>query len=312
MLRRLFSRKSLTPSPLRPGLVTAGKGSDPDDSPVLHVRADGHLVRAVTHGRGPRFGPTIVFLHEGLGSIAQWKHYPDTLARVAGCNALVYERWGHGGSDPLMGKRKLDFMEREADHALPDLLASFSLDKIILYGHSDGGSIALLFAARYPERTLGVVTEAAHVFVEEESISGVEAAVARFETSDMEKRLSLYHGDNTERMFRGWADIWLSAKFRDWSIPPETLGKIEAPVLALQGADDEYGTPEQLSRIEAGLGDKVRTLLIPDCAHVPHVQARETVMEAVLDFIACVKSDEQEREEENAESGELPPPEAEI
>jgi pimeloyl-ACP methyl ester carboxylesterase len=125
----------------------------------------------------------------------------------------------------------------------------------------------------------------------------------------MEKRLGLYHGDNTETMFRGWADIWLSSQFRDWIIPAETLGKIASPVLALQGADDEYGTPEQLSRIEAGVGESARTLLIPECGHVPHDQARETVMEAALDFIAEVKPQE---EEEKSESAQLPSPEAEI
>jgi len=255
------------------------------DSPMLQVRAAGHLVRAVSSGKGPRFGPTIVFLHEGLGSIAQWKHFPDTLARAAGCNALVYERWGHGGSDPLLGPRQADFMEREALSALPQILDSFGLEKVILFGHSDGGSIALLFAARYPERTLGVITEAAHVFVEQASLAGVRTAVERFDTGDMEKRLSRYHGDNTARMFRGWADIWLSAEFRDWSIPPETLGAIQAPVLALQGADDEYGSVAQLHRIAAGVGAAARTVLIPDCAHEPHVQAREAVMDAALGFI---------------------------
>ena len=289
MLRRLFNRKPLARGPLRPGLVTGHKAMNADDSPVLEVRADGHLVRAVSYGEGLRFGPTIVFLHEGLGSIAQWKHFPDTTARAAGCNALVYERWGHGGSDPLLGPRPADFMEREAVSVLPKILDSFGLEKVILFGHSDGGSIALLFAARYPERTLGVITEAAHVFVEEVSLAGVRTAVERFETSDMEKRLRLYHGDNTVGMFRGWADIWLSADFRAWSIPPETLDTIQAPVLALQGADDEYGSAAQLRRIEAGVGASAKTVLIPDCAHEPHVQAREAVMEEALAFIESIK-----------------------
>ena len=289
MLRRMFGRKSLAATPLRPALVTRRKELKADDSPVLEVRADGHLVRAVSHGQGPRFGQTIVFLHEGLGSIAQWRHFPDTLARAAGCNALVYERWGHGGSDPLSGPRKADFMEREAHATLPEVLDAFGLEKAILFGHSDGGSIALLFAARYPERTLGVMTEAAHVFVEEASLAGVRAAVERFDTSDMEKRLGLYHGDNTRSMFRGWANIWLSADFRDWSIPPKTLGAIQAPVLALQGADDEYGSIAQLHRIESGVGASAETVIIPDCAHEPHVQAREAVMEEALAFIETIK-----------------------
>ena len=290
MLRRLFSRKPHARGPLRPGLVTGHKAMTADDSPVLEMRADGHLVRAISYGQGPKFGPTIVFLHEGLGSIAQWKHFPDTLARAAGCNALVYERWGHGGSDPLQGPRKADFMEREAHAALPEVLDAFGLEKAILFGHSDGGSIALLFTARYPERTLGVITEAAHVFVEEASLAGVRTAIERFDTSDMEKRLSLYHGDNAMSMFRGWADIWLSPEFRDWTIPPETLSTIAAPVLALQGADDEYGSPEQLQRIEAGVGAAAKTVLIPDCAHEPHVQAREAVMDEALGFIETIKA----------------------
>jgi len=289
MIRRLFRRKSVAATPLCPGLINGHKEMNADDSPVLKVRADGHLVCAVSYGRGPRFGPTIVFLHEGLGSIAQWKHFPDTLARAAGCNALVYERWGHGGSDPLLGPRPADFMEREAVSVLPQILDSFGLEKVTLFGHSDGGSIALLFAARYPERTLGVITEAAHVFVEEASLAGVRSAVERFKTSDMEKRLRLYHGDNAVSMFHGWADIWLSANFRDWSIPPETLGAIQAPVLALQGTDDEYGSAAQLQKIEAGVGAAAKTMLIPDCAHEPHVQAREAVMEEALAFIETIK-----------------------
>lgn len=289
--------------------MTGNKNTYFDDLPTIQVRAGGHVLRAVSYDDGPRFGPTIVFLHEGLGSIAQWKHFPDTLARAAGCNALVYERWGHGGSDPLMGKRKPDFMEQEASCALPELLDAFGLDKVILYGHSDGGTIGLLFAALFPERTLGLLTEAAHVFVEEESLAGVRATVERFETSEMEKNLALYHGDNTESLFRGWADIWLSPQFRDWTIPPETLGKIRAPVLSIQGAEDEYGTPEQLRRIEAGIGENAHTFLIRNCAHAPHIQARTTVMNVALDFISGVKPEEGE---ENTESGELPSPDAEI
>ncbi len=309
MLRHLFKRKLFAPSPLRPRSVAGYREPIPNNSSVLRVRADGHLLRAVTLGRGSRFDPTIVFLHEGLGSIAQWKQFPDTLARAAGCNALVYERQGHGGSDPLTSKRKPNFMEREAENSLPELLDSLGLGRVFLYGHSDGGTIALLFAARFPTRTLGVVTEAAHVFVEKESLAGVLATVERFEVSDMKNRLSLYHGDNTETMFHGWADTWLSPEFRDWSIPPETLSKIRAPVLAIQGTEDEYGTPEQLRRIEAGVGERARTLLIPNCSHVPHIHSCETVIEAALQFIGDVRPEE---EAEKAELEELLPPELEV
>lgn len=256
-------------------------------SPVLDIRADGHRLRALFHGMGPGHLPTLAFLHEGLGSIAQWRDFPERLAQAAGCNALIYERWGHGGSDPLDGPRQPDFMAREAECALPDVLDAIGVEQAILVGHSDGGSIALLFAAVHPERTLGVITLAAHVFVEPLSIDGVRQAVEAFETSDLEARLALYHGDNTESMFRGWADIWLSPKFRDWRIDEE-IRAVEAPVLALQGADDNYGTPEQLRRIEAAVSGPVRTVLIPDCGHLTYRDGRETVMAEAVSFIRDV------------------------
>lgn len=269
-------------SPIRKTKLT-GRTFD-TTSPVLDIRADGHRLRALFHGMGPSHAPTLVFLHEGLGSIAQWRDFPERLGQATGCNALIYERWGHGGSDPLDGPREPDFMVREAERALPDVLDVIGVEQAILVGHSDGGTIALLFAAAHPERTLGVITLAAHVFVEPLSLDGVRNAVEAFESSDLKARLALYHGDNTERMFRGWADIWLSPKFRDWQIDDE-IRAVEAPVLALQGADDNYGTPEQLRRIEAAVSGPVRTVLIPDCGHLTYRDGRETVMAEAVSFI---------------------------
>ena len=132
------------------------------------------------------------------------------------------------------------------------------------------------------------------MFVEVVALAVVRAAEARVGTGDLAKRLRLYHGDNTQSMFHGWANIWLSPEFRDWRIPPETLGAIRAPVLALQGANDEYGTPAQLEKIKAGIGDAAKTVVLPDCAHEPHVQAREAVMEESIGFIEKVKGEAEE------------------
>ncbi len=231
---------------------------------------------------------TLVFLHEGLGCIALWRSFPQRLADATDCNAIIYERLGHGGSETLRAPREPDFLEREA-HALPDVLDQFGVERAILVGHSDGGSIALLFAAAYPDRTAGVVTEAAHVVVEELSLAGVRAARDAFDAGQLARKLEHYHGDNTETMFNGWADIWLSPAFRDWSIV-ERLSQVRAPVLAIQGEDDEYGTPAQLDLIADHVAGPVETLLLPACAHIPHDQAQEPVFDAMCRFVAACNS----------------------
>jgi pimeloyl-ACP methyl ester carboxylesterase len=278
-----FRRKS-TLSPFQQTKLTGRTQPSTFESPALDIRADGHIVRATAYGHGPKHAPSLVFLHEGLGSIALWRGFPKRLADAVGCNAIVCERYGHGGSDSLTEPRRPDFLEREAEHALPDVLDSLGVERAILFGHSDGASIALLFAAAYPERTAGVISEAAHVIVEPLSIAGVKAAVKNFETGKLAGQLERYHGDNTRNMFRGWADIWLSSEFRDWSMV-DRLNAVTAPVLAIQGEDDEYGTPEQLRLIAGGVSGPCETLLLPECGHVPHDQARDAVMSATVKFI---------------------------
>jgi len=232
--------------------------------------------------------PTLVFLHEGLGSIGQWRDFPCLLSGAAGLPALIYDRWGHGKSDPLQGPRNIRYMHDEALAALPEILNQLRVEKAILIGHSDGGSIALIFAAEHPERVSGVVTAAAHVFVEDITIKGIREAVRIFETRDLRERLRPYHGDNTESMFRGWADIWLAPEFRDWNIE-EYLPAVTSPVLALQGINDEYGTPAQVDAIVRQVSGPVESLLIPDCGHVPHHQARERVLTEVIRFLRSLK-----------------------
>ena len=229
-------------------------------------------------------GETMIFLHEGLGSIAQWRDFPQALCRATGLPAVVYERWGYGSADPLEGPRTVRYLHDEALRSLPEVMRQLRIDRSILIGHSDGGSIALLFASAWPEKVRGIVTEAAHVFVEEATLAGIREAVKIYASSDLPERLSKYHGGNTEKAFRGWSDIWLSPAFRDWNIE-DCLAGVRCPVLAIQGQDDEYGTPAQVSAIVRGVSGPAAPLLVPGCGHIPHHQARKRVLEAMTRFI---------------------------
>jgi pimeloyl-ACP methyl ester carboxylesterase len=226
----------------------------------------------------------LVFLHEGLGSISQWRDFPQALARATGLPALVYDRYGHGGSEPLREARGVDYLEQEARVALPELLAACGIDHPILFGQSDGATIALLFAAAFPEVPLAVIAEAAHVLIEDLSIQGIWKTLRAFEEKPLRAQLVRHHGDQVESMFYGWSNVWLSPEHHEWSML-EQLPAITAPVLAIQGAGDEYGTPEQLRAIAAGVAGHRETLLLPDCGHAPHVQARARVLAETVRFI---------------------------
>lgn len=239
----------------------------------------------------PAAGPTLVFLHEGLGSINQWRHFPAELCALTGLPGLVYDRWGYGRSEPLSGPRPDDYLEQEANASLPAVLTACGVtDPPILFGHSDGGSIALLFAAAYPERTRAVICEAAHVSVEDVCLTGIGLACAAFEQGPLRDGLRRYHGANTELMFHGWGDTWLRASRRDWNMEAQ-LRRIACPTLVIQGENDEYGTRAQVDAIVAGLSGPSEILWLPDCAHVPHYQARDAVLTACAHFIGgiCAK-----------------------
>ncbi|MEJ2363967.1 MAG: alpha/beta hydrolase [Deltaproteobacteria bacterium] len=175
----------------------------------VYLVAGGHRlrVRKLSHldSDGGASHPTLVFLHEGLGSIEMWHDFPTILAEATACDCLIYDRWGHGRSDPLDVKRTLGYVHAEALDALPEVLEHSHVDDAILIGHSDGGSIALLFAAEYPAIVRGMITEAAHVFVEATTLQGIREAVAIYNNTDLKQKLARYHGDNTERIFRAWA-----------------------------------------------------------------------------------------------------------
>lgn len=234
---------------------------------------------------GAAAGPVLVFLHEGLGSIDQWKDFPSQLCQACGLSGLVYERWGFGRSELLTEPRRTDYLHHESLDSLPEVLQQSRItEPPILIGHSDGGSIALLFAAACPDQVQAVITEAAHVFVEEVTLTGIRAAKHLYETTDLPQRLATYHGANTDAMFRGWCDTWLRPDFRDWNLEAE-LPRIVCPLLVMQGEDDEYGTLAQVQVIARGVSGPVETVLIPDCAHVPHHQARPRVLAEMTRFI---------------------------
>ncbi len=232
-------------------------------------------------------GPWLVFLHEGLGSIAQWKDFPAALCAELGLPGLVYERWGFGRSEPLDGPRTSRYLHDEALCSLPDVLLACGIDDYVLVGHSDGGSIALIHAAAYPEGPRAAVTEAAHVFVEDVTLAGIRAAVEAWHGAGLRGRLARYHGAQVESTFAGWADTWLSEAFREWNIEAELPG-IRCPLLVIQGEGDEYGTLAQVEAIARTVSGPAETLLIPGCGHVPHFQAREAVLAATADFVRRV------------------------
>ena len=228
--------------------------------------------------------PTLVLLHEGLGSVAMWRDFPARLAAATGCRTLVYSRYGYGQSDVLQESFGVDFMHREAREALPELLAELGIERPLLVGHSDGASIALLHAGDGCFEVAGLVLMAPHCFVEDISIRSIEAAKVTFETTDLPAKLGKYHRDVT-RTFYGWNDIWLHPDFRAWNIE-DCLPGIHCPILAIQGVDDEYGTMAQIEAIaaQATAAAAVELLKLADCRHSPHKDQTQAVIEAVSRF----------------------------
>lgn len=236
--------------------------------------------------------PLIVFLHEGLGSVSMWKDWPTRVCDQANCRGLVYSRYGYGQSTarPLSEAWAPDFMHREAQEVLPALLEVLGVDarrdKPVLFGHSDGGSIALLYAAAYPDAVAGVVAAAPHLFVEDVSVASIAQARTAYLESDLRARLGRHHQD-VDSAFWGWNDIWLNPEFRAWNIE-DALERIACPVLAIQGVDDEYGTLEQVRGIRRR-APQTELLEIPDCGHSPHRDQPATVVQAVARFVGALE-----------------------
>ncbi len=235
--------------------------------------------------------PVLVFLHEGLGSAEQWRDFPARVGQATGLAALAYSRVGYGASSPVDLPRPLTYMQDEARDFLPRLLGVLAVERAILIGHSDGGSIALVHAAldarEGRRRVAGVVLEAPHVFVEDVSVSSIAKAREAYEKSDLREKLAKYHGTNVDGAFRGWNDAWLDPRFRTWNIE-EYLPSISAPVLVIQGEDDPYGTRAQVDAIARQVSGPVETLMLPKCGHAPHRDQPEATERVIVAFVDAI------------------------
>jgi pimeloyl-ACP methyl ester carboxylesterase len=229
--------------------------------------------------------PLVVFLHEGLGSLSMWRDFPQHLCDAAQVRGLVYSRPGYGRSTPRAAEEAwdLDFMHRQAHEVLPALLQTLEVtDKPWLFGHSDGGSIALLYAAKFRAQIEGAIVLAPHILVEDLSVQSIAKARTAYQQTDLRQRLAKYH-DDPDSAFWGWNNIWLHPPFKQWSIEQE-IASITRPLLAVQGIDDEYGTLEQIRGIRARV-PHTELLELPDCGHSPHKDQAARVIAAATAFI---------------------------
>ena len=256
---------------------------------MAHVIVDGvRLEVRVVPGDPAR--PWLVLLHEGLGSVSFWRDFPEKLAQRTGARVLAYSRQGYGQSDPLppqagSGPRRLaSFMHDEALIVLPGLLRRLAIERPVLVGHSDGASIALIHAARQPNACTGVVLMAPHVLVEEVSIASIARIRDSYAKGELRDRLARHHA-HVDDAFLGWADIWLDASFRDWSLAAE-IARLVCPSLLVQGDADEYGSMIHVEAVAAGAAGLATTLLLPGCGHAPHREREAEVLEAIAHFCA--------------------------
>jgi pimeloyl-ACP methyl ester carboxylesterase len=252
------------------------------------VSAAGHSLH-YTWIEGTERKPVLVFLHEGLGSIPQWREFPAKLAAATGCRALVYERYGHGQSDPLQEKRRsVRFMHDEALIALPQLLSALRIDNPILIGHSDGASIALIYAGA-GNAARGLVVMAPHVFIERVCIDAIAKVAANFEKKELEleQKLGRYHRDPRKTFF-GWADVWLDPEFKRWDIRDEYLPGVRCRSLVIQGYDDEYGTMVQLDEVAQRVKGPCEVVRLDYCGHTPFRDQPDKVLSRVKKFVRKV------------------------
>jgi pimeloyl-ACP methyl ester carboxylesterase len=254
---------------------------------ALSYSIDGKNIEAMWWGAAADEAPTIVLLHEGLGCVTLWRDVPARLADMTGCGVLAYSRFGYGASAPASLPRPLSYMHNEALQILPKLLDAAGLQRIILLGHSDGGSIATIYAGGVQDfRLRGVVLIAPHFVVEDVCITSIEAAKTAYETTNLRERLGKYHAE-PDNAFWGWNGAWLDPAFRSWRID-DYIPTIRVPVLVLQGAEDEYGTEEQLNIAVREAYCPVETMLISGAKHAPQLSHAEIVLSAVSGFVGRI------------------------
>jgi pimeloyl-ACP methyl ester carboxylesterase len=249
------------------------------------IEAGGRRLECRTWGPGPDKAPTIVMLHEGLGSLALWRDFPARLAEATGMGVFAWSRAGYGQSDPALLPRPLDYMTREAVDVLPEVLEAAGVRRAILMGHSDGATIAAIHAGSLADRRVrGLILMAPHFFTEPEALAEIAKARVGYEAGDLRARLAKYHRD-PDTAFRGWNDAWLAPGFAAWNVA-EVIDYWRVPVLAIQGVEDQYGTLAQIAEIETRSYAPVETLVLDDCRHAPFLDQPEAVLGAVAEFAA--------------------------
>ncbi|WP_404382904.1 alpha/beta fold hydrolase [Caenispirillum salinarum] len=254
------------------------------------LTAAGHRLEYRWHGPAPKEASTLVFLHEGLGCRDLWKDVPADLSARLGMGALVYSRPGYGGSSGITLPRSTDYLTPEALEVLPAVLDATGVERAVLIGHSDGGSIALIAAGRGNDpRIRAIVTEAAHVFVEDVTLAGISEARTAWETTNLREKLARWHGANTDTAFHGWNDTWLTDAYAAWNIE-DVLPGVTVPSLVIQGEGDQYGTEAQVDAIVSGVSGPAEKLMVPDCGHVPHFEQRARVLDAIAAFVEALRT----------------------
>ena len=253
------------------------------------IVADGKRLEAVAYGAPPEEAPTIVMLHEGLGCVALWRDLPAKLAAATGWGVFAYSRAGYGRSDPVALPRPLDYMTREARLSLPTVLETIRMKRGILLGHSDGASIAAIFAGeRFADRVNGLVLIAPHLFTEEPGLASIAEARRAYAEGDLRARLAKYHAD-VDVAFCGWNGAWLDPSFKAWNIE-DAVQRWRVPALLIQGVDDPYGTLAQIRAIEARSPAPVRSVILDRCRHSPQTEQPQATLDAIVRFCAEVGS----------------------
>ena len=240
-------------------------------------------VRRIQHAE-PK-GPVLVFLHESLGSIALWRKFPEKLAKATGCDALIYSRQGYGHSSDEELPRPHDYLETAGEQWLPRLLDKLEIRDVVLIGHSDGGSIALVTAGTMGGRVKALATMAAHIYADHLTLAGIEEMAVRYRETDIRDRLARYHGNRTDDLFNAWQTVWRDEGFQAAMDFSRWLAAIECPAIIIQGENDEYGVPEQVTDIVAGIGPKARGVLLEGAGHSPHLEKQDQVVELLYDFL---------------------------
>lgn len=252
---------------------------------TFFVPAGGASLEVRCWGPAPDRADTIVLLHEGLGSVGLWRDFPEKLASATGRGVVAWSRRGYGKSDPAVLPRPIDYMTREAVDVLPEVLAAVGFRRGTLLGHSDGATIAAIYAGSVQDhRVRSLVLIAPHFFTEELGLASIAAAREAYEQGGLREKLARHHAD-VDNAFRGWNDAWLDPAFREWNVE-EPIAYIRVPVLAIQGRQDQYGTYAQIAALEDQLYSPVDVVMIENCGHAPHLEQSDIVLRAVADHVA--------------------------